>query len=110
MRHDTRPTYKTSTEYVDSDIRGRTFSMRLHCLLALLLLLLLIPSIQAKSSPIPTFTNYTHTIEVQKNISDLWWTVDETNQTITFELHVNTLGWIALGISPGRSASVLQRR
>ena len=78
--------------------------MRFYYLLAPLLVL--IPSNQAKSSPVTTFMNYSHTIEVQKNISDLWWTVDESNQTITFELHVNTLGWIALGISPGRSATV----
>ncbi|CAF1351319.1 unnamed protein product [Adineta steineri] len=52
------------------------------------------------SSPLTTFTTYQHSVELQSTVADLWWTVNETNQTIFFELHVNTTGWIALGISP----------
>ena len=54
------------------------------------------------TSPITPFTNYQHSVELQTNVSDLWWTPDEANQTILFELHINTTGWIALGISPGK--------
>ncbi|CAF4384641.1 unnamed protein product [Adineta steineri] len=54
------------------------------------------------SSPLTTFTTYQHSAELLSNVADLWWTVNETNQTIFFELHVNTTGWIALGISPGK--------
>ncbi|UJR19902.1 hypothetical protein I4U23_023034 [Adineta vaga] len=53
------------------------------------------------SSPIQPFTEYKHSIELQTNISDLWWTVDDAEQEILFELHMKTTGWIALGISPG---------
>ena len=55
----------------------------------------------AISSPIPPYTNYKYSIELQPNVADLWWNVNETSQDITFELHVHTVGWIALGISPG---------
>ncbi|CAF1548880.1 unnamed protein product, partial [Adineta ricciae] len=44
--------------------------------------------------------SYDRTIELEKNIVQLWWTVDDIEQEITFELHVKTTGWIALGISP----------
>jgi hypothetical protein len=36
-------------------------------------------------------------------VADLWWTIDDVKKEITFELHIKTTGWIALGISPGRS-------
>ncbi|CAF4841138.1 unnamed protein product, partial [Rotaria magnacalcarata] len=39
-------------------------------------------------------------VELQANVAQLWWTVNDIEQAITFELHVNTIGWIALGISP----------
>ncbi|CAF1144593.1 unnamed protein product [Adineta ricciae] len=48
------------------------------------------------SSP---FTEYKHSTELQVNISDLWWTIDDAEREIVFELHVKTTGWIALGIS-----------
>lgn len=54
------------------------------------------------SSPIPPFTSYKHSAELEANVADLWWTVDEVAEDITFELHVKTTGWIALGISPGK--------
>ena len=47
-------------------------------------------------------SNYSHSVVLQVNVSNLWWTVNETSQEIIFELHVKTTGWIALGISPGK--------
>ena len=52
------------------------------------------------SSPISPKLNYSHSVALRSNVADLWWTVNETSQEITFELHMNTTGWIALGISP----------
>ena len=54
------------------------------------------------SSSIVPFTNYQHSIELQSNVADLWWTVNDDKQEITFELHIKTTGWVALGISPGK--------
>lgn len=56
------------------------------------------------SSPIQPFANYQHSIELQTNIADLWWTVDDVQKEIIFELHVKTTGWIAMGISPGKKS------
>ena len=53
------------------------------------------------SSPIQPYANYRYSIELQSGVADLWWSVNETQQEITFELHMKTTGWIALGISPG---------
>lgn len=53
------------------------------------------------SSPLSTFDNYTYSLEIVAKTIDLWWKIDQKQQEITFELHVNTTGWIALGISPG---------
>ncbi len=64
-------------------------------------LLLIIGDALAISSPIQSFTTYRYSIELEPDIADLWWTIDEHQQEIIFELHVNTTGWIALGISPG---------
>jgi hypothetical protein len=58
----------------------------------------------APSSPLAPYGNYDNFIAVKENVSDLWWTVNTTGKEITFELHVKTTGWIALGISPGRSS------
>lgn len=68
------------------------------------LLSIISPSFEI-TSPIPTFITYEHTVELATNVSDLWWTVNETSQEIIFELHVKTTGWIALGISPGKKIS-----
>ena len=57
------------------------------------------------SSPIQPVTSYKHSIELQANIADLWWTVDDAERHITFELHIQSTGWIALGISPGKTFS-----
>jgi hypothetical protein len=54
------------------------------------------------SSPLRPLTTYEHSVELQTNVADLWWTVNDIKQEITFELHMKTIGWIALGISPGR--------
>ena len=53
-------------------------------------------------SPLQPFTNYQHSIELQSITADLWWTADESKKEITFELHMKTTGWIALGISPSK--------
>ncbi|CAF4083643.1 unnamed protein product [Rotaria sordida] len=45
--------------------------------------------------------NYKYSIELEANIADLWWTIDDVRKEITFDLHIRTTGWIALGISPG---------
>ncbi|CAF3053826.1 unnamed protein product [Rotaria sp. Silwood2] len=52
------------------------------------------------TSPILPYTTYNHSIELKTNVTDLWWTTNEINQEILFELHIHTTGWIALGISP----------
>jgi hypothetical protein len=46
--------------------------------------------------------SYQHSIELQTNVADLHWTVDDDKREIIFELHVKSTGWIALGISPGK--------
>ena len=95
------------------------FSIRLRCAVTLrtmlcIVLLLIIGDALAISSPIQSFTTYRYSIELELNIADLWWTVDTDANEITFELHMKTTGWIALGISPGkmltdRSTLVVQR-
>ncbi|CAF2373593.1 unnamed protein product [Rotaria sp. Silwood2] len=67
----------------------------------MLLLLLVVQKSYGISSPLQSFTSYRYSTELQRDVADLWWTVDETKQEITFELHIKTTGWIALGISPG---------
>jgi hypothetical protein len=62
---------------------------------------LLIEKCLSISSPISPFTNYAYSIELKKDTADLWWTIDDNEKEITFEYHVKTIGWIALGISPG---------
>ena len=54
------------------------------------------------SSPIRPFSTYEHSIELEQGIADLWWMIDDGEREITFEFHVKTIGWIGLGISPGR--------
>lgn len=64
---------------------------------------LMIDKCSSSSSPIIPFTNYTHSVELHTNVADLWWMIDDVKKEITFELHMNTSGWIALGISPGKN-------
>ena len=68
----------------------------------LLLSLFVLEKCNGIASPIAPFTTYKHSIELQANVADLWWTVDDAEVEIMFELHIKTTGWIALGISPGR--------
>lgn len=71
-------------------------------LFKLIFSLLMINNINGLSSPIPTYMNYTYSIELLSNTSDLWWTVDNNTKEIIFELHIMTTGWIALGINAGK--------
>ncbi|CAF4691961.1 unnamed protein product, partial [Rotaria sp. Silwood1] len=62
--------------------------------------MLIFRKIHGITSPLQPYTSYSYFIELEPNVVDLWWIVDETKQEITFELHIKTTGWIALGISP----------
>ena len=57
---------------------------------------------KAISDPPLPFITYNYSTSLQENISILWWNVNETSEEIVFELHIQTTGWIALGISPGK--------
>ncbi|CAF2973272.1 unnamed protein product [Rotaria socialis] len=70
-------------------------------MLFIVLLLVAIGDVVSISSPITPFTTYRYSTELEKGIADLWWTVDNGAKDITFELHMKTTGWVALGISPG---------
>ncbi|CAF3236093.1 unnamed protein product, partial [Rotaria sp. Silwood2] len=74
--------------------------MWLYTVSHIILSLLVIQKINGISSPLQSYTSYRYSTELQRNVADLWWTVNETQQEITFELHIKTTGWIALGISP----------
>jgi len=76
--------------------------MQIWIHLSLYISLIVIEICSGISSPLRTFTTYEHSVELQVNVADLWWTVNDITQEITFELHMKTIGWIALGISPGR--------
>lgn len=80
---------------------------KLSTLLYLITLSIVIDHIRSISSPLTPFMKYEHTVELQKDVADLWWTVNSIQGEITFELHIKTIGWIALGISPGRLFSLL---
>ena len=75
--------------------------MQLNAIFHIVISLFAVQGIIGITSPIQPYINYTYSIELQNNVADLWWTVNEAKQDIVFELHVNTTGWIALGISPG---------
>jgi hypothetical protein len=75
--------------------------MWLYAVSYFILPLLAVQKCTGISSPIQPYTNYRYSTELQPNVADLWWTVNETQQDILFELHIKTTGWIALGISPG---------
>ncbi|CAF3720050.1 unnamed protein product, partial [Rotaria sp. Silwood1] len=74
--------------------------MWLSFLSFVILLVGVVQHLDAISSPIPPYTNYTYATELQPNLADLWWSIDDLRKEITFEFHINTTGWIALGISP----------
>ena len=71
--------------------------------IAFILLLLTIGQSIAISSPLKPYSDYTYSTVLKADVADLWWTVDAARSEITFELHIKTTGWIALGISPGQS-------
>jgi len=79
------------------------FSQRYFLIVVFLLQL---RNIDTTTSPLSTYTNYTYSTELQADVTYLWWSVDETQQEIVFELHIKTTGWIALGISPGLSQKI----
>jgi hypothetical protein len=81
--------------------------MWLYIVFQLLLSLFVLEKCNGISSPISPFTTYKHSIELQENVADLWWAVDDAEVEIMFELHIKTTGWIALGISPGRLLFIL---
>lgn len=76
--------------------------MRLYMTFPLILHLAIIANIHALSSPISPFTEYTFSIELLTETADLWWNVNIETKMVTFELHMKTTGWIALGISPSK--------
>jgi hypothetical protein len=71
-------------------------------------LLLVIKICIGITSPLPTFAIYKHVTELQQNVADLWWTVNDAEKEITFELHIKSTGWIALGISPGKGFKLVE--
>ncbi|CAF3197010.1 unnamed protein product [Rotaria socialis] len=74
--------------------------MWLWSMFTLFLSLLTLDKCDGISSSISPFINYKYSTVLQDNVADLWWTVDDAEREITFELHVKTMGWISLGISP----------
>ena len=76
--------------------------MKWYIVAQLIFLCMMMETTNGLSSPIPTYANYTNSIELLANTSDLWWSINTDAKAITFELHIKTTGWIALGISPGR--------
>ena len=77
--------------------------MRFLFLSSIILSLCLVQHLNAATSPIPPYNNYTYATELQPNLADLWWTIDDVRHEITFELHIKTTGWVALGVSPGKT-------
>lgn len=55
------------------------------------------------SSPVSPLMKYAHSTELYSGVADLWWSIDNEKGEILMEFHVNTTGWVGLGISPGRS-------
>ncbi|CAF3360809.1 unnamed protein product [Rotaria socialis] len=73
---------------------------QLSTILYLITLSIVIDHVRSISSPLQPFITYQHSVELEKDVADLWWTIDSAKREITFELHIKTIGWIALGISP----------
>ncbi|CAF1122491.1 unnamed protein product [Rotaria sp. Silwood1] len=73
---------------------------KIYAVSYVILWMLIFRKIHGITSPLQPYTSYSYFIELEPNVVDLWWIVDETKQEITFELHIKTTGWIALGISP----------
>jgi hypothetical protein len=50
--------------------------------------LLLIDKCNGISSPLLRYRTYKNSIELESNIVDLWWTIDDLEKEIIFEFHV----------------------
>ncbi|CAF2535600.1 unnamed protein product [Rotaria sp. Silwood2] len=74
--------------------------MSKYIIILLSIWLIVIHTCTGISSPIQPFTTYKHSTELQQDIADLWWTIDDDEKEIMFELHIKSTGWVALGISP----------
>lgn len=72
---------------------------------AVLVFLQFVSHIKGLTSPIKPFATYPNATELIEDVADLWWTVNDAHAEITFELHVKTTGWIALGFALGRCSS-----
>lgn len=79
--------------------------MRIHIILHLCEVLIVLEICGGSSSPLGPFANYAHSVTLQANTAQLWWTVNHVEQEIIFELHMKTTGWVALGISPGKEST-----
>ena len=66
--------------------------------LRIALSLLILEKCISISSPIRPLTDYTYSIELEKNVADLWWTIDDNQQEITFELHIKISKELIFGI------------
>ncbi|CAF3832272.1 unnamed protein product [Rotaria sp. Silwood1] len=75
--------------------------MRPHTVCYIILLLLIINKTNGISSRLQPYAMYQYSTELELNRADLWCTINESEQEITFELHIKTRGWIGLGIRPG---------
>ncbi len=64
--------------------------------------LIIVKNCVSISSPIQPLMSYQYSMDLQANVADLHWTINDEKQEIIFELHVKSTGWIALGISPGK--------
>ncbi|UJR36615.1 hypothetical protein I4U23_029335, partial [Adineta vaga] len=79
---------------------GIVIMMRYYIGLQFILLSIIVPKSYGLFSPITPYMNYTYSVEISSVSADLWWSIDTNKSEITFELHMNTTGWIAMGISP----------
>jgi hypothetical protein len=73
----------------------------LYAVISIAISLVVVQKGNAISSPIPPYIEYQYSTELQNGVADLWWTINEEEHEILFELHIKTTGWIAMGISPG---------
>ena len=72
---------------------------------AVLVFLQFVSHTQCLTSPIEPFATYPNATELMDDVADLWWAVNDVQTEITFELHVKTTGWIALGFALGKCSS-----
>lgn len=65
------------------------------------ILMMIIERTWTISSPVSPLMKYAHSTELYPGVADLWWSIDNEKGEILMEFHVNTTGWVGLGISPG---------